>query len=165
MDLALVSVGWWLGPYGVERISILGLPGGAVVTLVAIGLTAIGLIWLRNLLRSDELTRGEARWRYRERRIVDRLDEALVELRAPCRTPGWWMTRLEFAAAIGAIVFAGVVLAWSASVQQTLFFELESLPAAAGFGGMLFGLGWMIRIYRAPAEGARGATWRFRDHA
>jgi hypothetical protein len=37
------------------------------------------------------------------------------------------------------------------------------MPYAIGFGGVLFGLAWMWRIYKAPTK-HEGAHWRFRDH-
>ena len=36
-------------------------------------------------------------------------------------------------------------------------------PKVIGFFGMLFGLVWMWRIYKAPTKD-EGAHWRFRDH-
>ena len=37
------------------------------------------------------------------------------------------------------------------------------LVPAVGIGGVLFGLAWMWRIYKAPTK-HEGAHWRFRDH-
>ena len=36
-------------------------------------------------------------------------------------------------------------------------------PKAIGFLGMLFGLAWMWRIYKAPTK-TDGGPWRYRDH-
>ena len=39
---------------------------------------------------------------------------------------------------------------------------ISALVVAKGFVGMLIGLAWMWRIYRAPTK-SDGATWRYRD--
>ena len=36
------------------------------------------------------------------------------------------------------------------------------LPYGIGVGGVLFGLAWMLRIYRAPTRNDE-ALWRYRD--
>ncbi len=74
------------------------------------------------------------------------------------------------------IVVAGglILLVLFDFVAQARFFDLGwfqprflGLPLGVvsvmvGFGGMAFGLAWMIRIYRAYSEpGER--TWRYRD--
>ena len=40
---------------------------------------------------------------------------------------------------------------------------LMLLPYGIGTAGVLFGLAWMWRIYKAPTKD-EGARWRFRDH-
>jgi hypothetical protein len=40
--------------------------------------------------------------------------------------------------------------------------RLATLLPALGVGGVVFGLAWMWRIYKAPTKD--GAHWRFRDH-
>ena len=40
---------------------------------------------------------------------------------------------------------------------------LSNLLPALGVGGVIFGLAWMWRIYKAPTKD-EGAHWRFRDH-
>jgi hypothetical protein len=40
---------------------------------------------------------------------------------------------------------------------------ISDLPTVLGLVGMVVGLGWMWRIYRAPTR-FEGAHWRFRDH-
>jgi hypothetical protein len=37
------------------------------------------------------------------------------------------------------------------------------IPRAIGIAGVLFGLAWMCRLYKAPTK-HEGAHWRFRDH-
>ena len=37
------------------------------------------------------------------------------------------------------------------------------LVTAIGIAGVLFGLAWMWRLYKAPTKD-EGAHWRFRDH-
>jgi hypothetical protein len=47
-------------------------------------------------------------------------------------------------------------------MPQFLGLPLDVVGVIVGFGGMAFGLAWMIRIYRAYSEpGER--TWRYRD--
>jgi hypothetical protein len=41
--------------------------------------------------------------------------------------------------------------------------EHTVLPVGIGIGGIVFGLAWMWRIYKAPTK-HEGAHWRFRDH-
>jgi hypothetical protein len=45
---------------------------------------------------------------------------------------------------------------------------IEGLPAshiamAIGIGGVIFGLAWMWRIYKAPAKYEDRAIWRYRE--
>ncbi len=37
------------------------------------------------------------------------------------------------------------------------------LVSLAGYAGMLLGLAWMVRIYRAGLRNDAKATWRYRD--
>ena len=69
--------------------------------------------------------------------------------------------------AIALVVFAGV----SAPEGPHLMFEtrmsflgipIEALPLLVGASGVLVGLAWMWRIYRAPTK-VEGAHWRFHD--
>jgi hypothetical protein len=71
------------------------------------------------------------------------------------------IARILIAGAIGYILVSAVV--WLA--RPGFFGPDDGLQAtfdAAGFATMLFGLGWMIRIYRAdPEPGER--SWRYRS--
>jgi hypothetical protein len=42
-------------------------------------------------------------------------------------------------------------------------FATPTVVTAIGIGGVMFGLAWMWRIYKAPTK-YEGAHWRFRDH-
>ena len=70
------------------------------------------------------------------------------------------------------LLFAGILIFLAAIGQtaQPAFTGPDHVPTIRGipisflaFGGMLVGLGWMWRIYRAPTR-FEGAHWRFRDH-
>jgi len=47
--------------------------------------------------------------------------------------------------------------------ETVLPIHISDLPTVLGLGGMLVGLGWMWKIYRAPTR-FEGAHWRFHDH-
>ena len=59
-------------------------------------------------------------------------------------TPNWWEPTFGFAP-------SGEQVVWSA------------LSSVVGIGGVMFGLTWMWRIYRAPTKSDE-ALWRYRDH-
>jgi hypothetical protein len=42
-------------------------------------------------------------------------------------------------------------------------FVTPTVLTAIGIGGVIFGLAWMWRIYKAPTR-YEGAHWRFHDH-
>ena len=50
---------------------------------------------------------------------------------------------------------------WSEE-QAVIGIPISALLVAKGFAGMLIGLAWMWRIYRAPTR-TESATWRYRD--
>jgi hypothetical protein len=95
------------------------------------------------------------------------------------RTPAWWVTRIEFAIAIGTIlplgfwVFVpgglnvgndpmfGSPMNESIRLGSPLLRSWPSVPIAALLGAMV-GLAWMIRIYRSTLE-PEPPPWRYRD--
>jgi hypothetical protein len=80
------------------------------------------------------------------------------------KTPGWYVVRIEFAAAIGLGAFVGAVELLQPTYIGPMFETpppdpwLTSLPAFGALG-YLVGLAWMIRIYRADPERHR-SWWR-----
>ena len=151
----LGRVAGWFGRRLDDVISDPGAPGAA---LLAIGLVLafVGLGWVRRISDPGSLARGEARWRYRDQSLLERLDG---------ETRGWWITRIEFGIAITAFVIGFVLLV--ALVPGLTFRDPRPAPSIllqlAGGPGMLFGLWWMVRIYRAGLRNDAEATWRFRD--
>ena len=84
----------------------------------------------------------------------------------------WKRVAAARAAAQTMLLFAGLLMyfALSGFIAAPAFTGPDHVPSIAGIpitllgvGGMLVGLGWMWRIYRAPTR-FEGAHWRFRDH-
>jgi hypothetical protein len=158
----------FLGPMFDPRQSVFGLPASVAVMLGAIGLMVVGFLWLRHNVEPGPFLRGESHWRYRDRPRGQRIRQWLAEgdqsIRA--RTRGWWMTRLEFALAAGALVLATLILGEYA-FGNTSFYRNSTLgilgTSGLGYAGILFGLRWMRRIYLAPLETDPEVGWRYRD--
>jgi len=161
----------FLMPMFDSRPSLLGLPPQVVLMFGAVGLTVIGFLWLRHTLQPGPFVRGEARWRYRDRSRIQRVRQLLAEgdqsIRA--RTRGWWFTRLEFAlaavmAAIAAALLPVVVdsLAPTFGGSPAIPLPVAMLMPLSGYGGILFGIWWMRRIYVAPLETDPEVGWRYR---
>ncbi|HEY3336568.1 MAG TPA: hypothetical protein VGK16_15150 [Candidatus Limnocylindrales bacterium] len=129
----------------------------------------LAIAFLVHRTLDGSLARSEARWRHRSPAIRARLGHARSWLVIVRRTPGWWATRIEFAAAIAAFAALAVVLgaATEPSVGETG--ALSPLPGlllpAISVAGMLVGLASMVRIYRAPLRLDSRAYWRYRDGA
>ena len=87
------------------------------------------------------------------------------------RTPGWWATRLEFAIAISLAIMAAVVAL--VVMPEGSMFGRDNPPRqlvwlgqlTVGSAGILIGLAWMVRIYRAPLRMDSKAYWRYHDGA
>ncbi len=84
------------------------------------------------------------------------------------RTPGWWATRLEFAIAIAP---RSLLPRAAGSCREASTFGARTARGSRlawlviGDAGILVGLAWMIRIYRAPLRMDSKAYWRYRDGA
>jgi hypothetical protein len=130
--------------------------------------TLAGFLWLLLAAAINiRVSRGEddpvARWRYRERR-------RRVPVPRPARRPvGPLAARRMSRLLIAIAIFLPIIMfvAWSAQPGFTggpMFGEppwyQATLPWAAA-AVYMFGLGWMIRIYRADPEPDR-QTWRYR---
>jgi hypothetical protein len=158
----------FLTPMFDPRASILGLPAQVVIMFGAVGLTVIGFLWLRHTLQPGAFVRGESRWRYRDRPRLQRVRQLLAEgdqsVRA--RTRGWWLTRLEFALAIGALILATLAIG-EYGFGATTFYRISTLEilvtSGVGYAGIVIGLRWMRRIYLAPLETDPQVGWRYRD--
>jgi hypothetical protein len=158
----------FLTPMFDPRASILGLPAQVVIMFGAVGLTVIGFLWLRHTLQPGPFVRGESRWRYRDRPRLQRVRQLLAEgdqsVRA--RTRGWWLTRLEFALAIGALILATLAIG-EYGLGATTFYRISTLEilvtSGVGYAGIVIGLRWMRRIYLAPLETDPQVGWRYRD--
>jgi hypothetical protein len=123
------------------------------------------------------LSRGEgdpvARWRYREsRQEVPRYREPRHEVPVPepvRRPPDALAARRMARLLIGIAIVVPILMlvAWIAQPGgiEPMFHEppwyAAALPWACA-AGYLFGLGWMIRIYRADPE-PDDPTWRYRS--
>jgi hypothetical protein len=75
--------------------------------------------------------------------------------------------RFELAVAFAAIPFSLFLLVAAPGSTGPMFVServrlLEVLIPAIGFGGMVVGLAWMIRIHRADPE-AGERSWRYHD--
>jgi hypothetical protein len=81
------------------------------------------------------------------------------------RTEGWYLTRLELADAIAFILIAAMLVPrWfepTFDARPGGYVAASLFVAAAAFLGMLFGLAWMIRIFRGPHD--EPPPWRYRD--
>jgi hypothetical protein len=158
-------VGGWFTPMFDDQVDTRLVNAIALAILVA-GY-AIGMLLLRRILDPGPLARGEARWRYRNRALRERIARAWVWLGVPDRSPGWWATRIEFSVAIAALALVALLL--PSYARPT--FGGDGLSArgmlvmAAGVAGMIVGLAWMVRIYRAPLRMDSKAYWRYRDGA
>jgi len=84
----------------------------------------------------------------------------------------WERVAAARAAAQSLLLFAGLLnyfamsglIAAPASTGPGDAPNIAGIPSSLlGLGGMLVGLAWMWRIYRAPTR-FEGAYWRFRDH-
>jgi hypothetical protein len=88
----------------------------------------------------------------------DRIDRARAHARGLL-----WVA----AFAIGTPAFLWVVapnVTWGGSNRtETVGPSMVDLLTVIGIGGVIFGLAWMWRIYKAPTK-HEGAHWRFRDH-
>jgi hypothetical protein len=80
-------------------------------------------------------------------------------------TRGWYLTRIELALGIGAVLFA----LWATTYDPMLshpYIEprpvgLADVIVPAGLVVMLAGLAWMILILRGPRD--EPPRWRYRD--
>jgi len=85
------------------------------------------------------------------------------------RTPAYWPTRIMLA--VGLIATAGVVLVahlmidsppcFSCDYQDVLGLPSNVLGVALGVAVAVFGLVWMLRIFRGPRD--EPPAWRHRD--
>ena len=82
---------------------------------------------------------------------------------------GWFLARLELAiAAIGVIVVIAIPILYPAPTSMISPFPAPPvlftlMPIAAGLMAV-FGLGWMVRIWRGPTRDLP-PSWRYRDRA
>lgn len=131
-----------------------------------VGMPTVGLwLWGRITLPGD--LAGGATWRYRDRGgRLGRFRPSLPALADPGwagMTRGWWMTRIEFLAAIVAAGIALLAVLWSGPGAWR---EPAALPMElAGLAGIVVGIGLMVRLYRAPGRVGAAARWRYRDPA
>lgn len=157
MDLLATT---WFGPMFDDRASIFGLPVDLVYLVGVAALLAFGFLWVRHSLGPDELTRGDARWRYRDRGVRHAIADLVHDLRS--RTGGWWATRIEFAVAIGSLGFVVLAVVWLPSFARSSSL-LAAAPTAIGLVGIVIGLVAMVRIYRAGLREDAATSWRYRD--
>ena len=145
-------------------------PGPVAVLLVGIAILGpvVGIHLVRRLSDPGPLARGEARWRYRSRPAREQL-AATISALVSSRTIGWWTTRLEFAVAIAFAMLAAAIAVLAAPWDPLTGYDgpprllVWLAGSAAGAVGILVGLAWMVRIYRAPLRFDSSASWRYRD--
>lgn len=155
----------------------LGLPlddltagaGRLVVPAVAMIVAFVGLALIRDLADPGTRKRGEAGWCYRDRTRRERIAATLASSEVPDygQTRGWWITRIEFGIATTAVLVGllWVLMPWPEPFmgEPGPILVPWRLVAPAALAGMLFGLGWMVRIYRAGLRNDSEPTWRYRD--
>lgn len=132
------------------------------IAVLVIGIAAY-LFAVRRIAAPGPLVKGQAHWRYRSRAVRERIGRARTWLVLPDRTSGWWTTRLEFAAAVVTILFAIRLITSAPILFDDQPPERLLLLNGAAIAAMLFGLAWMIRIYRAPLRHDAKAYWRYHD--
>ncbi len=76
------------------------------------------------------------------------------------RTRGWWLTRIELAVGLSAVLFAVVVFVSMPPISEPMDRE-GHLLAAIGLVAMAIGLLWMMRIFRGPRD--EPPPWRYRN--
>ena len=160
MTVFAMLVAGWLTPMFEDRGR--GWVSQGLVLSVAVACCVAGLYFMRGAADPGPLARGEARWRYRSRPVRERIGRARMRL---SRTPGWWATRLEFAIAIAALAVPALVFMSVLSQFHHEPIGYVSAMTVAGSTGVVIGLAWMIRIYRAPLRMDAKAYWRYRDGA
>ena len=137
-----------------------------LVIAVAIAGFAVGIYLIRRSADPGPLARGESRWRYRSRPLQERIAAPRIRLSPFYRTPGWLLTRLEFAIAIGAALLPPLLLP---AVMARTFGDVSPRMGLAWLviaeAASLIGLAWMVRIYRAPLRMDSKAHWRYHDGA
>jgi hypothetical protein len=150
--------GGWSGPMLEDRAS--PIPLGVFVLFVLV-VGGLGFRYVvHRITDPGPLARGEARWRYRNRAVRERIVRAMTWLVPVDRSAGWWATRIEFAVAIGSIATTALLDAALPGFGGRTTLPAVSLGALAV---MLVGLAWMIRIYRAPLRLDSKAYWRYHD--
>ena len=78
------------------------------------------------------------------------------------RTRAWYLTRIELAIGIGAILFAALLYVAKPGFMGAPPTQWWEAPLFwAGFLVPLVGLAWMIRIFRGPRD--EPSRWRYRD--
>lgn len=157
MDLLATT---WFSPMFDPRSSWFGLSADVVILGLAALPVLVGFLWIRHNSSPDELTRGEARWRYRDRESLASRIGIVPGTSMADRTGGWWATRIEFAVALGALAFVIGVLLLSAGEGAWHHDVRHLAPAVAGLVGIGIGLVAMVRIYRAGVTGDSRSTWR-----
>jgi hypothetical protein len=134
-----------------------------IIGIAVLG-AVVGIYVTRRLSEPGPLVRGEARWRYRSRPVGQRIAATRSALASRLPPMGWWTTRIELGIAIAAAFVPPLMVP---VVTAPTFRDESPLMALAALGlaeaGILVGLAWMIRIYRAPLNLDAGATWRYRD--
>lgn len=145
--------------------TLFGIPDAITTMIASLTLAIVGLAWLHRIFDADQLL-GRATWRYRDREHEGSLVEAIVSLIDTlfAHTFGWWVTRIEFALATGALLLATLVLG---TPRPPALSGPLVVPALAlgllGYAGILVGIRWMRRIYLSPLELDAEVRWRYRD--
>ena len=78
-------------------------------------------------------------------------------------TRGWYLTRIELAIGIAAVLFPAFLFLAAPGFIGPGFHETEAafifIPVAGGLG-IVVGFAWMVRIFRGPRD---EPPWRYRD--
>jgi hypothetical protein len=122
---------------------------------VAIGLASAGTLWILRIARADP--EADA--------IVD-LDEFMAESNARAHR-GRRLARAMFAAALMALAIPAFFFIAAPNGPTAMYLqEPPALHAAipfVGVAGIVIGLVWMVRIFRADPEPENAKGWRYRD--
>jgi hypothetical protein len=148
-----------------QQTSLFDRPEAVTLMVVSTTLMVVGLAWIHHITGFDDVA-GGARWRARDggrAAAIKRELRSLIELPFS-QTAGWWVTRIEFALATGALVFATIAVSrlpaylgpdWTAAWPAAVL-------TLAAYAGIVFGIRWMRRIYLSPRELDPDIVFRYR---
>ena len=76
-------------------------------------------------------------------------------------TRRWWLTRIELAIGIGAVIAVALMFVSMPAGMMGADATQERAVVLVGLLGMAAGLAWQVRIYRGPRD--ERPRWHYRD--